>query len=1008
MATHPYASKSGYETGEDGHGQCYEVFCPGGQAITDINFTSSGELIAGYGDWDGNSDSLGVPEGRVGVVPLDLGTGQWEDSIYHAGSEAMDVIRKINGHLYIPTTDPSNHRVHEQDGGNRSGYLTNQTGEWKFVRVPNGVHDFDMASSDGSDLWIVGSHSIDNRNGEAWARRSIDGGQTFEVAQTDRSTPESAGGGFERYYWVSGFGGKIYMQAQHVVPAAPMRVFDSAASAGEEWSTVEVSMSCGYHANRSEVFDGRMICGTFPGNLKSFDGTVASSVVVPDLQGLVRDFYATSTHLYMLADSGIYRLGSWAEEWEQIAGMNDLAGARSVGVYDDYVYLGKEGGNILKSNTGLSEIVPYAFTPEDCFLFDSLQGEIAGYRDGVEGCSKDVDIPSSIYGVEVRSIGPSAFNFKQLTSVSIPSSVTQLGQSAFSNNLLSSIELSDNITSIPNSVFSGNNIETLSMGSNVTTIGDYAFSSNELTDVVIPDSVLELGRSAFSSNPIASLSLGSGLKVVSNGAFTYGQLTSLVIPDSVEEIGDYAFEGNEIESLTLGNSVEYIGDYAFSENKLSELVVPVSVKEVGSFAFGRNHLQKVWIEGNPSLDEDEGYPSAFAYNGLDWSSAPQNMSWEESDQYYEDKGSLVKIYAADQDFINSYDRTQLYVDLYEDYGGDCGGVAVSTLAYYCDDEEGEPEVEVYLAGGHIVNPASLKVNYVDGAGTVLAESTTIVNSNPEITSYGLSQLIDWSDEMNPVLDVVKVSLFYQIDDNLEVSPLAISGYIAPDEADLILSQAENQHDFVYRKIIKSVSFRDTIVKNFMSMVSSVVEDIRHKLMTRSSLYLPQDSACQTISQASLLSPRSLVDGRAVVASNITLIGGLDFTLSNCNTGDSTDVVYRLGQKVRNTSHLRVYKNNPDTNETEDITRLVSFTTTEDGVTALSYSLIDGGSLDQDGEANGTIADPIYIGILTSSLSELEEDEVLAETGESVLIGLATASTLFVGAIALAVRRFRVA
>ena len=42
LATHPYAGKSGYETGEDGHGQCYEVFCPGGQAITDINFTSSG------------------------------------------------------------------------------------------------------------------------------------------------------------------------------------------------------------------------------------------------------------------------------------------------------------------------------------------------------------------------------------------------------------------------------------------------------------------------------------------------------------------------------------------------------------------------------------------------------------------------------------------------------------------------------------------------------------------------------------------------------------------------------------------------------------------------------------------------------------------------------------------------------------------------------------------------------------------------------------------------------
>lgn len=87
FATHPYASQSGYnETSTNyytGGKFCPAPegetrFCPAGQRLTDMEITDDGQLFAGYGDWTTNSDSFGVPEGRVGMVPLNIATKQWD------------------------------------------------------------------------------------------------------------------------------------------------------------------------------------------------------------------------------------------------------------------------------------------------------------------------------------------------------------------------------------------------------------------------------------------------------------------------------------------------------------------------------------------------------------------------------------------------------------------------------------------------------------------------------------------------------------------------------------------------------------------------------------------------------------------------------------------------------------------------------------------------------------------------------------------------------------------
>ena len=81
----------------------------------------------------------------------------------------------------------------------------------------------------------------------------------------------------------------------------------------------------------------------------------------------------------------------------------------------------------LTSNTALA-----ATPPDSCFSFNSGTNTIEDCYDnenndsGQPACPKAVDIPSTIGGNAVTTIGNSAFYSNQLTSVTIPSSVTTI------------------------------------------------------------------------------------------------------------------------------------------------------------------------------------------------------------------------------------------------------------------------------------------------------------------------------------------------------------------------------------------------------------------------------------------------------------------------------------------------------------------------------------------------------------------------------------------------------
>ena len=230
------------------------------------------------------------------------------------------------------------------------------------------------------------------------------------------------------------------------------------------------------------------------------------------------------------------------------------------------------------------------YSKGNCIIEKSSKTLVAGFT-----CST---IPND---GSVTSIGCAAFRGMNITSITIPNSVTYIDQSAFEEcNKLTSITIPNSVTYIDAKAFYGcNGVTSVSVDANnkvyyskgnciiekssktlvagftcstiptdgsVTSIGYGAFEGMNITSVTIPNSVTSIGESAFSD---------------------CSSLTSITIPNSVTSIGNYAFYNcSSLTSITIPNSVTSIGEYAFSDcTKLTSITIPNSVTSIGKSAF---------------------------------------------------------------------------------------------------------------------------------------------------------------------------------------------------------------------------------------------------------------------------------------------------------------------------------------------------------------------------------------------------------------------------------------
>ena len=163
---------------------------------------------------------------------------------------------------------------------------------------------------------------------------------------------------------------------------------------------------------------------------------------------------------------------------------------------------------------------------------DGVSITITGYTGALLGGA--VTIPTNINNLLVTSIGMSAFKNANLTSVTIPNSVTSIGENAFGYCAsLTAIAVNPN-----NSFYC--DVDGVLFNQSRTTLVQYP--AGLVGSYTIPDSVNTIGEYALDGC--------SGL-------------TNLTIPDSVANIGEYAFYGCGLTSAIIPGSVTSLGDDAF-------------------------------------------------------------------------------------------------------------------------------------------------------------------------------------------------------------------------------------------------------------------------------------------------------------------------------------------------------------------------------------------------------------------------------------------------------------
>ena len=275
------------------------------------------------------------------------------------------------------------------------------------------------------------------------------------------------------------------------------------------------------------------------------------------------------------------------------------------------------------------------------FTFTTNNGSIT--ITGYTGSNSVIVIPDTTNGYPVTSIGDNAFDSPNLTSVTIPGSITSIGDYAFYGCInLASLALPGSITNIGigafNSCWSLTNVE---IPASVTSIGNSAFIyCTNLTaitvDVANPSYSSEDGvlfnkdqtiLLQFPFGNAGSYAIPGSVTGLADGAFgidDHGNpelyfpacpsLTNLIIPGSITNIADYAFaDCVGLTSVSLASGIFSIGIDAFSHCKnLTSVTIPGSCINLGPGAFaGCSSLASVTIENGLTSIGDNAFNSCL-------------------------------------------------------------------------------------------------------------------------------------------------------------------------------------------------------------------------------------------------------------------------------------------------------------------------------------------------------------------------------------------------------------
>lgn len=237
-----------------------------------------------------------------------------------------------------------------------------------------------------------------------------------------------------------------------------------------------------------------------------------------------------------------------------------------------------------------------------------------------------------------------------LTSVTIPSTVTDIANNAFYRSPASiSFEGNTYLVVENNAIYNSNktllikyckgsdsSVTSFTVPASVTSIAGYAFCDSEYIESIIFESdstLISIGDSAFDAcSALSNISIPTSVTSIGSDAFAYdGSITSLTLPPGLTTIGERSFQSCGFETITIPSNVTSIGSSAFYACvELTSITIPSAVTSIGSSAFEYcNALTSVtfentsgWKAGEITLDVT--VPSTNAtnlttnYSEYDW------------------------------------------------------------------------------------------------------------------------------------------------------------------------------------------------------------------------------------------------------------------------------------------------------------------------------------------------------------------------------------------------------
>ena len=302
------------------------------------------------------------------------------------------------------------------------------------------------------------------------------------------------------------------------------------------------------------------------------------------------------------------------------------------------------------------------------YTVDSGKAMIVDYR----GSGGDITIPSKLGGVPVTEIYMFAFQGDEITSLTLPSTVTAIDDYAFSAcHDLKSVKWSSNLKRIGNNAFEEcTSLTVIDLPSKLEEVGPSAFyNCTSAVSVTIPKSAKYIYNGAFSNtvnlkelnynaknclfafgsafddagkkSGSVKMNVGNGCETIPEWLFYTGtescaRITELNLSDSVKSIGPNSFINcKKLSKISWGSGLETIGQYAFANcTALKKISFPEGLKSIDNYAFANDtgitevilppsvttaiqafrackNLKNVVVYGDTVFDDNDFYDAAY-------------------------------------------------------------------------------------------------------------------------------------------------------------------------------------------------------------------------------------------------------------------------------------------------------------------------------------------------------------------------------------------------------------